>query len=280
MSTNIFRKYIDLIKESEQLDEGMFGFGQQPSGKIKLTPTGIELLKTGDANLDQKNLDAFNKAVEAATKKLNVYLFGIGGVDAKEYETGKSFGIQFRRPMGPIGSNGNIKSVFKELIHGKYPGIELDNTATQQTSEMAEGFTDTLKSVWRGLKAQVVDFAANAVGLPDDQRREVFVQAGNEFSNEVIKLLADHPARDKLIPMVREIGGYMTKARTVEELKSLMDKAGLFLADVESGKFNPSSGVAKPLSSYRDKQGVAEEELDEAGTPDAVRRIEQLVQYK
>jgi len=148
------------------------------------------------------------------------------------------------------------------------------------TEGVAEGFTDTLKSVWRGLKAQVVDIVANAVGLPDDQRREVFVQAGNEFSNEVIKLLANHPARDKLIPMVREIGGYMAKARTVEELKSLMDKAGLFLADVEAGKFNPLSGVAKTLPSYRDKQDMAEESLDEAGTPDAVRRIEQLVQYK
>ena len=28
------------------------------------------------------------------------------------------------------------------------------------------------------------------------------------------------------------------------------------------------------------QQGVAEESLDEAGTPDAVRRIEQLVRYK
>ena len=123
---------------------------------------------------------------------------------------------------------------------------------------VAEGFTDTLKSVWRGLKAQVVDFAANAVGLPDDQRREVFVQAGNEFSNEVITLLANHPARDKLIPMIREIGGYMAKARTLKEFNSVMDKAGLFLADVEAIKFNPPSGVAKALPSYRDKQGVAE----------------------
>ena len=123
---------------------------------------------------------------------------------------------------------------------------------------MAEGFTDTLKSVWRGLKAQVVDFAANAVGLPDDQRREVFVQAGNEFSNEVITLLANHPARDKLIPMIREIGGYMAKARTLKEFNSVMDKAGLFLADVEAIKFNPPSGVAKALPSYRDKQGMAE----------------------
>ena len=150
----------------------------------------------------------------------------------------------------------------------------------QPTEDVTEGFTDTLKSIWRGLKGQVVDIVANAVGLPDDQRREVFVQAGNEFSNEVIKLLANHPARDKLIPMVREIGRHMAKARTVEELKSLMDKAGIFLADVEAGKFNPPSGVAKTLPSYRDKQGVMEEELDEAGTPDAVRRIEQLVQYK
>jgi hypothetical protein len=217
------------------------------------------------------------------------------------------------------------------------------------TEDVTEGLGDTLKFAWRELKTNVVDFVANAVGLPNDQRREVFVQAGNEFSNEVIKLLANHPARDKLIPMVREIGGYMAKARTLEELKSLMDKADLFLADVEAGKFNPSSGVAKALPSYRDKQGVAEdsnvsnvklnltqpqaaillevilrsyeskshkeyirpitaqligqgitagydkktlkkygpgqqnmaeEELDEAGTPDAVRRIEQLVQYK
>jgi hypothetical protein len=127
------------------------------------------------------------------------------------------------------------------------------------TEDVTEGLGDTLKFAWRELKTNVVDFVANAVGLPNDQRREVFVQAGNEFSNEVIKLLANHPARDKLIPMVREIGGYMAKARTLEELKSLMDKAGLFLADVDAGKFDPPSGVAKTLPSYSDKQGVAED---------------------
>jgi hypothetical protein len=121
---------------------------------------------------------------------------------------------------------------------------------------VAEGFTDTLKSVWREIKTYVVDFVANAVGLPDDQRREVFVQAGNTFSNEVIKLLANHPARDKLIPMVREIGGYMAKARTLKELNSLMDKAELFLADVDAGKFDPP--VAKTLPDFGDRQGMTE----------------------
>ena len=141
---------------------------------------------------------------------------------------------------------------------------------------VVEGFTDTLKSVWRGLKAQVVDFAANAVGLPDDQRREVFVQAGNEFSNEVITLLANHPARDKLIPMIREIGGYMAKARTLKEFNSVMDKAGLFLADVEAIKFNPPSGVAKALPSYRDKQGVAEGLEQAQLTPEVIQVVQDL----
>jgi hypothetical protein len=162
---------------------------------------------------------------------------------------------------------GNPQDIKNQLAHQNYTtignyvvvspmsGQPQDNT----TQGVAEGLTDTLKSIWRGLKAQVVDIVANAVGLPDDQRREVFVQAGNEFSNEVIKLLANHPARDKLIPMVREIGGHMAKARTLEELKSLMDKAGVFLANVEAGKFNPPSGVAKTLPSYRDKQGVEED---------------------
>ena len=247
-------------------------------------------------------------------------------------------------------SFGNAKSMHPAASDSqKWNANNPNQNIFQPTEDVTEGFTDTLKSIWRGLKGQVVDIVANAVGLPDDQRREVFVQAGNEFSNEVIKLLANHPARDKLIPMVREIGGYMAKARTVEELKSLMDKAGLFLADVEAGKFNPPSGVAKTLPSYRDKQGVAEgdypdgssirtpgadewkqqyqqavmavknaktqqeyeaasdrasrikdllaskgiqvgpvlgqqgvaeESVDEASTPDAVRRIEQLVQYK
>jgi hypothetical protein len=37
----------------------------------------------------------------------------------------------------------------------------------------------------------------------------------------------------------------------------------------------------KTLKTYGPgQQNMAEEELDEAGTPDAVRRIEQLVQYK
>jgi len=178
-------------------------------------------------------------------------------------------------------SFGNAKSMHPAASDSqKWNANNPNQNIFQPTEGVAEGLTDTLKSIWRGLKAQVVDVVANAVGLPDDQRREVFVQAGNEFSNEVIKLLANHPARDKLIPMVREIGGHMAKARTLEELKSLMDKAGVFLADVEAGKFNPPSGVAKTLPSYRDKQGVTEESLDEAGTPDAVRRIEQLVQYK
>jgi hypothetical protein len=127
---------------------------------------------------------------------------------------------------------------------------------TNSKQGVAEGLTDTLKFAWRELKTNVVDFVANAVGLPNDQRREVFVRAGNEFSNEVIELLANHPARDKLIPMVREIGGYMAKARTLEELKSLLDKAGLFLADVDAGKFDPP--VAKTLPSYRDNQDVEE----------------------
>jgi hypothetical protein len=125
-----------------------------------------------------------------------------------------------------------------------------------EDDQLEEGLGDTLKSLWREIKTYVVDFVANAVGLPDDQRREVFVKAGNTFSNEVIKLLANHPARDKLIPMVREIGGYMAKARTLKELNSLMDKAELFLADVDAGKFDPP--VAKTLPSFGDRQGMTE----------------------
>jgi hypothetical protein len=125
-----------------------------------------------------------------------------------------------------------------------------------EDKQLEEGLGDTLKSLWREIKTYVVDFVANAVGLPDDQRREVFVQAGNTFSNEVTKLLANHPARDKLIPMVREIGGYMAKARTLKELNSLMDKADLFLADVDAGKFDPP--VAKTLPSFGDRQGMSE----------------------
>jgi len=138
-------------------------------------------------------------------------------------------------------------------------GMPTDKQEREQARKkkgVKEGLTDTLKFAWRELKTNVVDFVANAVGLPNDQRREVFVRAGNEFSNEVIELLANHPARDKLIPMVREIGGYMAKARTLEELKSLLDKAGLFLADVDAGKFDPP--VAKTLPSYRDNQDVEE----------------------
>jgi hypothetical protein len=145
-----------------------------------------------------------------------------------------------------------------------------------EEEDVAEGFTDTLKFAWRELKTNVVDFVANAVGLPNDQRREVFVRAGNEFSNEVIKLLATHPARDKLIPMVREIGGYMAKARTLEELKSLLDKAGLFLADVDAGKFNPPGGVAKPLPGHRDNQGVAEGKADYNFDAEDLKRLERI----
>ena len=45
---------------------------------------------------------------------------------------------------------------------------------------------------------------------------------------------------------------------------------------------NDYGAVKKDIfaQTYALPQGVAEEELDEAGTPDAVRRIEQLVQYK
>jgi hypothetical protein len=137
-----------------------------------------------------------------------------------------------------------------------------------EDNQLEEGFTDTLKSLWREIKTYVVDFVANAVGLPDDQRREVFVQAGNTFSNEVIKLLANHPARDKLIPMVREIGGYMAKARTLKELNSLMDKAELFLADVDAGKFDPP--VAKTLPGFGDRQGMTE------NTDDIKKRMSKL----
>jgi len=137
-----------------------------------------------------------------------------------------------------------------------------------EDEQLEEGLGDTLKSLWRELKTYVVDFVANAVGLPDDQRREVFVQAGNTFSNEVIKLLANHPARDKLIPMVREIGGYMAKARTLKELNSLMDKADLFLADIDAGKFDPP--VAKTLPSFGDRQGITE------NTDDIKKRMSKL----
>jgi hypothetical protein len=137
-----------------------------------------------------------------------------------------------------------------------------------EDDQLEEGLGDTLKSLWREIKTYVVDFVANAVGLPDDQRREVFVKAGNTFSNEVIKLLANHPARDKLIPMVREIGGYMAKARTLKELNSLMDKAELFLADVDAGKFDPP--VAKTLPSFGDRQGMTE------NTDDVKKRMSKL----
>jgi hypothetical protein len=137
-----------------------------------------------------------------------------------------------------------------------------------EDDQLEEGLGDTLKSLWREIKTYVVDFVANAVGLPDDQRREVFVQAGNTFSNEVIKLLANHPARDKLVPMVREIGGYMAKARTLKELNSLMDKADLFLADVDAGKFDPP--VAKTLPSFGDRQGMTE------NTDDVKKRMSKL----
>ena len=166
------------------------------------------------------------------------------------------------RAVGQLGVS-DLKQIAQKTdatLHDVCIILNIDHVDPQTTEDVTEGFTDTLKFAWRELKTNVVDFVANAVGLPNDQRREVFVRAGNEFSNEVIKLLADHPARDKLIPMVREIGGYMAKARTLEELKSLLDKAGLFLADVEAGKFNPPGGVAKTLPSHRDKQGVAEAE--------------------
>jgi hypothetical protein len=39
-------------------------------------------------------------------------------------------------------------------------------------------------------------------------------------------------------------------------------------------ELSPDQNIFQPT------EGVAEESLDEAGTPDAVRRIEQLVQYK
>jgi hypothetical protein len=160
-------------------------------------------------------------------------------------------------PLGAKGTTANpvaAKKVVKDLA------IDLDQAFAKEKpvkkKGVKEGLTDTLKFAWRELKTNVVDFVANAVGLPNDQRREVFVRAGNEFSNEVIELLANHPARDKLIPMVREIGGYMAKARTLEELKSLLDKAGLFLADVDAGKFDPP--VAKTLPSFGDRQGMTE----------------------
>jgi len=120
----------------------MFGFGKKAAGKITLTSKGIELLKTGDEKQDKQNLSSFYNAFNSAAEDA----LGLSGgslnsiLDPDDYETDAAYGIRLlgsrTKPADPAAA----KKIFNQMIHGKYPGIELathqGNDMTQQTNEM------------------------------------------------------------------------------------------------------------------------------------------------